>query len=533
MRSCEDERLCQEARVHYYDLLCQEEAAVPALVRRHVATCLLCQDQMRRLRETLFEAERPASATGAWQDETVEALAQQFQLLDERVTCSEAKPLLPELALESPQIRIPTPVTVHVDHCPQCAGDLATIRELHLSADQLKRLGRLLNGERGAAQRHVEGVPPSKRGLEGDPNRDSSRLGTQARAAAAPGSLSSADADIACDDIVMADLFDCVVPSETVPPGRRTARERQTAIARHVRSCPACLGKMRMLQRTLGAIVARADSEVVTVYHADNDVAELESAYPYPVRVQVLHNDSEAAGDARKVRTALAIGLRKLERSAKPLAALVLIGVALIMLLRTTTPTASGTNLGDVDKTLAKMKNVHIVTREWPAGVAQESWIARPSNILVRKTGDNCVLYDLARDLRRTLNLRTGVRTSERLSPNDPGREGARQFMASCLRDLVAEVSSDASLRPAEGERASGADKGLDVYEVRLPQTRNSPPPSRRLVYIDRATGRPQRMESYRPVPGADPEDATTIMIFEYPTGPEMDEILQTLFPAE
>jgi hypothetical protein len=290
---------------------------------------------------------------------------------------------------------------------------------------------------------------------------------------------------------------------------------------------------MRMLQRTLGAIVARADSEVVTVYHADNDVAELESAYPYPVRVQVLHNDSEAAGDARKVRTALAIGLRKLERSAKPLAALVLIGVALIMLLRTTTPTASGTNLGDVDKTLAKMKNVHIVTREWPAGVAQESWIARPSNILVRKTGDNCVLYDLARDLRRTLNLRTGVRTSERLSPNDPGREGARQFMASCLRDLVAEVSSDASLRPAEGERASGADKGLDVYEVRLPQTRNSPPPSRRLVYIDRATGRPQRMESYRPVPGADPEDATTIMIFEYPTGPEMDEILQTLFPAE
>ncbi len=525
MRSFEDERLCQEAQVHYYDLLCQEEAAVPAVVRRHVATCPMCQEEMRRLREALFEAQRPASAAGAWQDETIEALAQQFQLLDERVTCSQAKPLLPELALRSPQIRIPTPVTVHVDHCAQCAGDLAAIRALRLSADQLKRLGRLLNTERGAHLRCVEGVPPSKHGPE-------ARATGKTSAAAIPGSLSSEDADIACNDIAMADLFDCVVPSEAAPPGGRTARERRQALARHVQRCPACLEKVRTLQRTIGGIRARADSEVMTVYHAENDAEEAGGEYPYPVSVQVLHSESEAAGEALAARAALATGLRKLERSAKPVAALVLIGVALTLLLRTTTPTASGTNIGDVDKTLAKMKNVHIVTRDWEARPIQEFWMARQSNILVSKTTENCVLYDLAHDRRRTLDLQTGVRTSERLSPVD--RDGARQFMAGYLRRMVTEVAPDTKLRPAAGEIDSGAGTAFDVYELpSSPRARNSPLRGRRLVYIARATGLPQRIEFSRQKPREDGRGLVTTTVFTYPTEQEMDKSIQALFPAK
>jgi ketosteroid isomerase-like protein len=525
MRSFEDERLCQKAQVHYYDLLCQEEAAVPAAVRRHVATCPVCQEQMRRLREALFEAQRPASAAGAWQDETVEALAQQFQLLDERVTCSEAKPLLPELALESPQIRIPTPVTVHVDHCARCAEDLAAIRELHLTADQLKRLGRLLNGERGAPRRRVEGVPPSKRGPQG-------------RAATAPGSLSCEHVDIVCRDLAMADLFDCVVPSETALPGGTTARQRQKAVSRHVRSCPACLRRMQTLQRTLGAIVARADSEVVTVYHAEDDAEEAGGEYPYPVSVQVLHGESEAAWGARAARTALATGLRKLERSAKPLAALaavVLVGVGLTSFLRTTTPTASGTNLGDVDRMLARMNNVHIVvTGDWESKPIQEYWIARKSRILLSVTGENYVLYDFAQDLRRTLDLQTDERTLERLRPDDVGAKRARQFMEGYLRRVVTEVTPDTKLYRADREIDSGAGQAFDVYELPLsPQARKSPPPTRWLVSIDRVTGLPHEMVSSRQMPGKDGRHLRTTTAFFYLTEQEMDESLQALFPAQ
>jgi Zn-finger nucleic acid-binding protein len=519
MRPSEGERLCQEAQVYYYDLLCQEEATVPTVVRRHVATCPACQEEMRRLREALFEAQHSPSAAGAWQDETIEALALQFQLLDERVTCSEAKPLLPELALASPRIRIPTPATVHVDHCPQCAADLEAIRDLRLTADQLKRLGRLLETERGA------GLP----GIEG--------MG-EGLASAVPGSLADEDAGIACSDIAMADLFDRIVPNGATPPVGKAARERQKAIVRHVQSCPACLAKAQTLQRTIGEIMARANSEIVTVYHAENDTeeafGEAEGGYPYPVSVQVLHSEPDAAVDAHVARTVPAAGPRRLRRSARPLAtlaALVLVVIALASLLRTTASTASGINVGEVDKTLAKVTSVHIVVRNREAKPVQEFWIARRSNVLVEKKADDCVLYDLPHDRKTTIELRTGSRTSDRLSEVE--RDGARRFMAGCLRDLVTGISPDARLRPAEGETLSGAGTGLDVYELSLsPRSRNSPLRDRRLVYIDRATGLPQKMEFYRQEPGAGRGDPVTTTIFTYPTDQEMDIAMDAFLPA-
>ncbi len=524
MRPSGGERLCQEARAYYYDLLCQEEAAVPALVRHHVSTCPACQEEMGRLREALLESQRPAGAA-AWQDETIESLAQQFQLLDERVTCFEAKPRLPELALASPQIRIPTPVTVHVDHCPQCAEDLAAIRKLHLTPAQLKRLGRLLGTGRGARLPRVE---DTLRLNCGRPARDSGG----GPAPAVPRPLSGKDADLACDELATADLFDCVVPSDATPPVGKAARDRQKAIARHVRGCPACLENVRTLQRTLGEILARANSEIVTVYHAENDAGEVEGEYPYPVSVQVLHGESEAAADAPAAPATSATCLRR--RSAKPLAALaalVLIGIALSLLVRTTTPTASGTNIDDVDKTLANVRNIHIVVRDRQAKLVQEFWIDRRSGVLVKRTGDECVLYDLALERKRTRASQTGPGAFEKL--DEDASNWARQFMASCLRDLVTGVSPDARLRPAEGGISSKADRGLDVYELPLsPRARSSPLRDRRLLYLDRATERPQRMELYRPVRGADPEAPATTTIFTYPTRPEMDTVIDALFPA-
>ena len=536
MRASEGERLCQEAQVYYYDLLCQEEAAVPPVVRGHVAACPACQDQMRRLREALSEAQGPASAAGAGQDETIEALAQQFQLLDERVTCSEAKPRLPELAPASPRIRIPTPVTVHVDHCPQCAGDLAAIRELHLTAEQLKRLGRLL--ETGH-------VPPSNPGWEARDAGDGLVL-------AIPGSLSDKDAGIACHEIAMADLFDEVVPSGVTPSARERTSARQKAILRHVRSCPVCLEKVRTLRRTIDEIVARGDSEIVTVYHAENDAeqawGDAEGRYPYPVSVQVLHGPGDAAVAAHATPAAPSVALRGLRRSVRPLAtaALVLVVIVLAALLRTTTPTASGTNIGDVDKTLAKMKNVHIVTRDRNDKVIQEFWMARQSSVLV-KTGENYVLYDLANDRRRTLDLQTGERTSERLSPDEC--KWARQIKAGYLRQMVAEITPDRKLQRAAGEIDSGAGQAFDVYELPLSpaarnaplgstqpgaaETRNPPERSRGRMYIDRATGLPQGMKFYRQRFGDGLGDPVMTKVFTYPTGPAMEEEIRALFPPQ
>lgn len=152
MRADEGKHPCQEAEVYYYDLLYPDEGAVPEVVRRHVAGCPACQEQMRRLREALFEEQRGPGLSRSWDEETIEALAQQFQLLDQQVTCSDVKPFLPTLARALPQIRIPTPVTVHVDHCLPCAEDLAAIQELDLTTDQLQRLSQFFESHRGGAQ---------------------------------------------------------------------------------------------------------------------------------------------------------------------------------------------------------------------------------------------------------------------------------------------------------------------------------------------------------------------------------------------
>jgi hypothetical protein len=336
----------------------------------------------------------------------------------------------------------------------------------------------------------------------------------------------------------MADLFDSVVPSGAMPPARETASARQKAILRHVRSCPVCLEKVRTLQRTIDGIVARANSEIVTVYHAENDAGhagpDAEGGYPYPVNVQVLHGPSDAAVEGQTDRAAPAAGLRGLRRSARPLAALValvLIVAGLASILRTTGSTVVGTNLGDVDKTLAGVKNIRIVVRDQNAGVTQEFWIARRSNSLVTKTGEDYVLYDLGHDRIRTLASQTAPRVSAQLSGLDPGK--ARRLMANCLRDLMTGVSPDTELRRAAGEIDGGVPEGLDVYELpSSPQAGDSPLRSFRLVYIDRATRLPQKMELYRYKRGEDRGDPVTTTIFTYPTGQEMDSAINALFPA-
>jgi hypothetical protein len=51
-------------------------------------------------------------------------------------------------------------------------------------------------------------------------------------------------------------------------------------------------------------------------------------------------------------------------------------------------------------------------------------------------------------------------------------------------------------------------------------------------VYIDRATGLPQKMEFYRQEPGAGRGDPVTTTIFTYPTDQEMDIAMDAFLPA-
>lgn len=546
MRASDNARLCQEAQIYYYDLVCPEEGAVPASVRRHAAACPVCREQIRRLREVLCQSQESPRRAGSGRDETIEALTEQFRLLETHVTCADAKPYLPELAAAAPAIRIPTPVTVHVDQCPACAEDLRTVRKLNLTAEQLKRLGRVLKSYRAGG---VLPLNPGRIRLErcGDDAHDG-RIALPAETPVPPETGAApvpfADGPVACGEVSAAEIFDYVVGPDAV-------RDELPAVTAHLGICPVCRAGALSLQRTIEGIAARENAPVRTVYHAGDDLREASEQrsdlYRYPVSVDVLHGISGSCADRSDAPAAGTACSPASEYSPDSLAApqsgrfrretlvrAAVIGVAVvsfITLLRTTAPTASGTFDNEVLKALAQVKNVHILTTAHTGRLAHEFYIARGSNRFVRKTTQECVLYDLGNDRKETIELRTGIRAVGRLNKDE--RRWVRQIMVSCLARELERISPDTRLEPSAAPPEAGG-KDLDVHEVRGSQRgANAAAHDRWWIYIDRITGLPHKTEFYRRPPRASRWDLQMTTVFAYPTEQEMRDTIQALFPAQ
>ena len=114
-------------------------------MHEHVAECADCQSDIDRLRGLLASADKRVDSEQRRRDSAItELLSLHFAWIDELVTCRQTKPLLPSLADSHLRIRIPTPITAHVDNCPACSKDLSALRDAALTHKQLCRLSRIL-----------------------------------------------------------------------------------------------------------------------------------------------------------------------------------------------------------------------------------------------------------------------------------------------------------------------------------------------------------------------------------------------------
>lgn len=122
---------CRQAEAYYHDYLQDDaSAAVPRGALDHIRGCQYCQRRVENLRGMLSEEGAGRSTCPSARDRRlIGELERHLELLGERVTCARVRPFLPGLLDPSVTIRIPTPVTVHVDNCPECAGDLESLRE--------------------------------------------------------------------------------------------------------------------------------------------------------------------------------------------------------------------------------------------------------------------------------------------------------------------------------------------------------------------------------------------------------------------
>ncbi len=436
MKTANLDSSCKEAELYYYELLGGESVgAVPSGVEEHVKGCARCQGEMGRLKDSLSGCGVGASAG------VVGLLKLHLAYVGKRVSCRTVRPFLPTLCDPALEIRVPTPITVHLQKCGRCCEAVEKIRGLNLDGAQLRRLCELFAGRQS---------------------------------------------------------------------------EDETALSEGV-------------QEVVQDIVGRGEPEIVTIYHTE-EAGKAESGAGYPIRVELV----EAKGAVRRIyfgealkRRIAAMNLRGLGRVAAAAAAVILIGVVLLL----NTPAAKALTIGEVYNAIAKIRNVYIAKfvagKEEPV---QELWVSRTSKIYMTKAGGELVLWDIGNGVRKSKAAIGGTEVT-RLS-NDVVADMEVKIEGSL--GLVpfynaSEVPAGAEwVRVTEGEAASAA-AGTEVYDLKWA----SEPADEMVVskkwrfFVEESTGIPQKIEVYVQLPGEEGYTLETVMTVEYLSDGEMEEVIR------
>ncbi len=546
--------LCHEAREYYYDLLCHEDAAVPETIVRHVEHCPFCRDQIDRLKDAVSETASPADASDSAGDGIVEVLSRQFGYLGEPVDCSHVKPFLPDLLIPSHQVRIPTPITVHVEHCPQCAQDLASIHKLGLTDGQLERLslfygrsagrdgllcGEALSATVALAAFSLEGFDPVVLDHVSVCPRCRARVHRQR--AHARGSLPAGparDGILSCGEISTADLLDYVMPFGLAPAAINRADGRRDALVTHVRACRRCMDRAQSLHETIYAIAERADSEIRTLYHSQDDAQDAcgqagASVYRYPVRVEVLQRQEvpDAAGDppvacGRSERRTRAGRMAKLPFKTFAAAAAVVAASWLMM----NASTATGMSVRDLLRAVERAANVHVISRygDLPQP-SHEMWVARDPDMFAIRTGAECTVYDLGKRNKRVIRPDLGPGASVKLTRQEFDR--GTTLMRESLGNIFGNALPDDNFSPA-GDVPSDRPGGLwSVYELTQRYRTSSGVAMlyRWRVFIDPALQLPVRIECLHRDSEELPWRSAGVTTFTYPSETEMENEIRAL----
>ena len=552
--------LCGRAEEYYHDYLQDANSGVvPPSMVDHINRCPHCQRRLDRFREVLAEVGHGSAPGQSSSDGPLLAELQlHFACLGEPVACRRVKPFLPSLLIPSLKVRIPTPVPVHVAHCPPCSEDLESLERLGLGAEQLARLSRLYADSsaedfgvclRARSQASLVG-PGSLERVDAEVldhfcicPRCRSRLYRQRQKLLldrGPRHLAEAGA-IRCVEISLADVFDYVVPYGGLV-GESAGSDGRHARREHLRYCPECLEKIQYLHRTVYGIAERADSGVITVCTAAESgqapSGEIAASYgDYPIDVQVLGREPERAlGGARSglgtevtsQRQASVVRLRPVLKTAVMAAAM----IPLTILFLLSNSSASGLSPRQIDRIVAQAPNVHVsVFGENLEEPIQELWASRAQRILISETVRHHTVFELAKGRVSVAWREDGA--SGRFESSADGVAAGEQMMRGLLGIGPDDFPWDTELNRVE-DSGQGDDR-LEVYELAWRTSRygNSSQPYRWKVYIDPVTGRPRKTEFST----WDPVDGTLVLEttrrFEYPDEGEIQRRADTLLSRE
>lgn len=542
--------MCEQARPYYYDYLCGElRGHIPAEMLSHIDECHFCQAEVNRLEIVLAEAEeRAAESTRQTNSASITNLRLHFAYIGASVTCNMVRPFLPSLVDPALEVGVPTPITVHLDKCEQCANDLEAIRQLNFTHKQLCRLGQLFAEKpsedaiscsqaqaailtvvsmvfretKAEVLKHLCICPDCREVLYQYREKVRGELLQDQRV----------QQKFPCEEVSVTDIFDYCLPYGIDPANDQYAKFR-LAFTPHARACPTCLGKMQELHRAVYSILEHQESGIVTRFKVvdesarDSIVSSPDDMYEdWPIEVEVLDKSKPEpdviAFPQRLKQKVSAMNLRQFRIPAA--AAIILIAVGLFFF---STPVAKAVDLGQIYRTLQQIKNVCITAfAPEESKPTQEICISRALKIKMFKTETECVLLDIEGKFRKVKDLDTGSITMAKLDEEmlvkiEEAIEGPVGLLPF---DDISEVPEDAEWQQVTDETIETIIPGTQVYDLVWMEKRLGGEIVHRKWrgYIDTETKLPKRVEWWIKLAIEKEYELENVMKVAYPTAVEV-----------
>jgi len=557
--------LCQQAELYYYDFLCEEgRALIPEPMVSHIKQCQYCQEQIDKLEKALSQGEGHIEPEQEQVSSAVTVMLKlHFAYIGKPITCETVKPFLPGMLDPDLEIRIPTPITVHLDNCRQCSEDLETIRKLNLSRKQLRRLSQLL-AEKPAEDNvscskaraailavvHMAFQETTKEVLKHLCTCLSCRKALYEFRDTICREYEEAEREeidekvFPCEELPITDIFDYVVPYGLDPAANQYVKFRDS-LTSHMRTCPTCLAKMQHLHNTVYGIAERPESDVVTVCHIDESAkaeaaTKFEDAYAgFPIRVEIASREEQVKAEQLvstvSFTTALrqkvsAVNLKRFAKTGVAAAAVILIAIALLLTIQ---PTKAVT-IDQIYKALEKAKNVYIASfvpdKKEPV---QEIWVSRSLNVYITKTGNQLVLWDISNRVRKSKQLditatETMPLTANMITDIEKLISGSLGLMP--FYDM-SEIPGDAQWSRVDEKGVEEPTKGIEVYVLQWLEKRYDGSIILRKwqLFVDANMSLPQRVEWYKKLINDSEFRLETKMVVKYLKESELQTVIKEL----
>ncbi len=522
---------CMNSRLYYYDFLSEEtRGGIPESALEHMTQCLNCQDEIDRLKALFERVDERIASDQSRKDSAISTLLRlHFAYVGEPVRCSTVKPFLASLADPVLQIRIPTPITMHLDECRACRDGLLELRNLHLTHKQLCRLGRLLGDEPTedavscSQARAAIGAVVSMAFRDTDAEilkhlctcpdcRKQLYLHREEVRRELPQNR-VAQNELPCESVLPTDIYDYCLPYGIDPADDQFVEFRES-ITSHLRSCPTCLGKMQGLYNTVYGIAERSDSGVV-------------ACFTFQQQIDVQVPDQEELTDAGHTK---ALHLRRYIKPAIAAAAVILIGFALLL----STPAAKAVDLGQIYEALEKVRNV-CISQFVPdkAEPTQKIWSSKTLNIKMFETDGQFVLWDFANSVKKIKPLDGSTIQIDSLS-GDIVAKGKKSLEGSFGLLPFPDISAapkDRQWNRVADEDIEDSIPGTEVYDLTWKTTEGMVTEYRRWrVFIDTQTNLPKKTMWYKKTPIDDEYALYSIEEVAYPRDSEVKAFIQNTF---